>query len=357
MKISDRTAPLRRPLGAAIALACGAALAGGQGLELPKKSPHAVCTQVVGVTKLSVDYHRPQVKGRTVWGDVVPYGEIWRAGANENTVFETADPVRVGDVKIPAGRYGLHVIPQEASWTVVFNEDANQWGSYSYDESKDAARVEVRPQPVEHCESLTYAFTDIHTNGATLALRWEKLEARIPIHVATGEIVMAKIRETMAKGPERATVASAIGFALQYETGLDEALEWSETALSQEETADFVVWRTAVLEALGRTEEYEDGLAVSLELLNGPRELGNTGASLARLGRHTIALRFLEPAAELAPQSPQLWQLLGDSHLALGHGDEALTCYRKGLETSPPDFLRGVLERSVAKLERETRGS
>ncbi len=165
--------------------------------EKPRPSPHAVSMQRVGLTDITIDYHRPGVKGRTIWGDLVPYGMKegnqysnnnpfpWRAGANENTTFETSGNLLVEGKKLPAGKYGLHMIPGESEWVVIFNKVNDSWGSYAYDESKDALRVTVKSAPGEHKEWLAYEFDDLTTNSATVSLRWEKL--RVPFKIAVDE--------------------------------------------------------------------------------------------------------------------------------------------------------------------------
>lgn len=161
--------------------------------EKPRPSPHAVSMQRVGLTDITIDYHRPGVKGRTIWGDLVPYGLKegnqysnnkpfpWRAGANENTTFETSGNLLVEGKKLPAGKYSLHMIPGESEWVIIFNTVNDAWGSYSYDESKDALRVTVKSEEAPHKEWLSYEFDDLTTSSATVSLRWDKV--RVPFKV------------------------------------------------------------------------------------------------------------------------------------------------------------------------------
>ena len=114
-------------------------------LILPKASPRATVSQTVGLTEISITYDRPGVNGRPIWGTLVPWDSVWRAGANENTVIAFSSPVRVGDTDVPAGRYGLHMIPSRPEWTVILSRQANAWGSFSYDPAEDLLRVKVTP--------------------------------------------------------------------------------------------------------------------------------------------------------------------------------------------------------------------
>ena len=127
--------------------------------------------------KTVVTYGRPKVKGREVWGKLVPYGEVWRAGADEATVIAFEKDVVVEAMKLPAGQYGLFAIPAANEWTIIFNRVADQWGAYNYDEKKDALRVKVKAKPAAMSEELTY-----EKSGGDLVLRFDKLA--VPVHIS-----------------------------------------------------------------------------------------------------------------------------------------------------------------------------
>src|SRR5580765_3931245 len=116
-------------------------------LDLPRDSQHAKVIQRVGITDITINYHRPLVKGRKVWGNIVPYGQVWRAGANENTTIAFSDPVNIEGKSLAKGVYGLHMIPAENEWTIIFSKNSTAWGSFTYNQSEDALRVTVKPQP------------------------------------------------------------------------------------------------------------------------------------------------------------------------------------------------------------------
>ncbi|HEY2169440.1 MAG TPA: DUF2911 domain-containing protein [Candidatus Angelobacter sp.] len=118
-------------------------------LDLPRDSQHAKIIQRVGITDITINYHRPLVKGRKVWGGLVPYGQVWRAGANENTTIEFTDPVTVEGKQLARGIYGLHMLPTENEWTVIFSKAATAWGSFTYNQLEDALRVTVKSQTAE----------------------------------------------------------------------------------------------------------------------------------------------------------------------------------------------------------------
>src|ERR1700731_4979103 len=114
-------------------------------LDLPRPSQHAVVTQRIGITDITVNYHRPLANGRQIWGKVAPYGQVWRAGANENTTIAFSDPVTIDGQPLDKGTYGLHMIPGENQWTVIFSKNATAWGSFTYKKEQDAMRVNVKP--------------------------------------------------------------------------------------------------------------------------------------------------------------------------------------------------------------------
>src|SRR5438067_5240186 len=127
-------------------------------LDLPRPSQHAVVTQRIGVTDITIKYHRPLVNDRKIWGGLVPYGQVWRAGANFNTMISFTDPVTIEGQPLAAGTYGLHMIPNADEWTIIFSKNSTSWGSFTYDQAEDALRVNVKPATGDMHNALTYDF-------------------------------------------------------------------------------------------------------------------------------------------------------------------------------------------------------
>src|SRR4051812_39038426 len=152
-------------------------------LELPDASQLAVTKQRIGLTDITITYHRPLVNGRKVWGGLVPLGEVWRAGANENTTIEFSDPVMVEGQALPKGIYGLHMIPGADSWTIIFSKMASAWGSYTYSQTEDALRVNVKPVPNEMEEALQYSFEHLTPDSVAVTLKWEKLAVPFKVSI------------------------------------------------------------------------------------------------------------------------------------------------------------------------------
>src|SRR5579872_7151601 len=163
-------------------------------LNLPRQSQHALVTQRIGITDITINYHRPLANGRPVWGKLVPYGEVWRAGANENTTVTFTDPVTIEGQTLDKGTYGLHMIPGENQWTVIFSKTSSAWGSFSYKQDEDALRVTVKPQAAEFHDTLTYDFDDVKPDSAVVTLRWEKVAVPFKVAVNVNELVAASIK-------------------------------------------------------------------------------------------------------------------------------------------------------------------
>ena len=242
----------------ALLFVAGAADAQRQ-LTTPRVSPHAVVTQSVGLTDLSVDYHRPAVAGRAVWGELVPYGEVWRAGANENTVFRATTDIMVEGEALTAGTYGLHVIPTEGRWTVIFSTVSSAWGSYSYDPAEDALRVEVELRDGPAQERLAYRFDDPDFDSATLVLSWAGREMPVQITVDTPTVVLASM-ESELRGvagffPDGWNQIAT--YALDTGRRLDDALGWAGRSVELQPGFANRMTQADLLDALGRGDEAE----------------------------------------------------------------------------------------------------
>ena len=170
-------------------------------LDLPWPSPHATVSQVAGMTTFSVDYHRPGVNKRVIWGGLVPYDTVWRAGANENTVLSSTSAFTVGGTTLPAGRYGVFMVPTRTTWTIALSKQSNAWGAFSYDPAEDAVRFVVTPKAAEFTERLQYNFDDPTNTTVTLTMRWEKLAVSFPISINTDVVVLDSLKSQLRNLP------------------------------------------------------------------------------------------------------------------------------------------------------------
>jgi hypothetical protein len=166
-------------------------------LKLPQASPAAKVTHTVGLTDITVEYSSPAVKGRKIWGALVPFDKVWRAGANKATAVTFSQAVTVGETAVPAGTYALFAIPNAASWTLILNKVTEQWGSYEYKQDNDAARVTVKPSAIPNRERLTYLVSQFTNDAATIDLEWEKVRVSLPIKLKTTEQAAANVKAAL----------------------------------------------------------------------------------------------------------------------------------------------------------------
>lgn len=244
-------------------------------LNLPRESQRQEVSQIVGDTKISIVYHRPKVKGREIWGcqttDVipkggvtypclVPSGQVWRAGANENTTVEFSRDVMINGQPLPAGKYGFHAIPNQDEWTLIFSKVNDAWGSFSYDVKNDALRVKVKPEKADFHETLTYNFDDVSLDTAKVVLAWEKLH--VPFTVNVGDVhgrTLTQLREAIKnrKEDDVRPLNQAAGYVVTYKlkNHYDEAIGWLDTSLKTREIFGTLNAKARLLAEAGRKNE------------------------------------------------------------------------------------------------------
>jgi hypothetical protein len=214
---------------------CHIQTARAQALELPRLSPSAKVSQTVGLTEITVEYSSPGLRGRKVWGTVVPYGEVWRAGANQATKVSFSKDVTIAGTAVPAGEYALFIIPQKAPapWTVIISKDTKQWGSFAYKKEMDFLRLDVKPVTITERERLAFGFPDFTSDSATLALDWEKVRIPIAIKLGTTEQAAAGIKNLEANPQSPFTQAAR--YHLEQTKDLDAALKLADKSISIQE--------------------------------------------------------------------------------------------------------------------------
>lgn len=226
-------------------------------LNLPRASQHARFTQRIGLTDITVDFHRPLVNGRIIFGGLQAYGQVWRAGANENTLFEVTDPVTVNGQPLAKGVYGLHMIPGETSWIVIFSKNSTSWGSFTYDQSEDALRVTVTPQTIENHEALSYDFDSPKPNSVLITMRWEKVAVPFEVDVNTPEITQRSLRNQLRQRAqfEWSPWMEAANYLLVSNLSAEEALKDCDTSIQNEDRFENEVTKSRALTVLGRKDE------------------------------------------------------------------------------------------------------
>lgn len=334
-------------------------------------------TQHIGLVKVTVDYNSPDVhapngqdrRGK-IWGELVPWGTIdedfgtctecpWRAGANENTVFTVSHDVKINGQPLPAGSYGLHMIPmKDQDWTVIFSKNHTSWGSYSYDPKEDALRVKVKPSKSDYHEFLTYEFDERKPNQATVALKWEDLQVPWTISVDDpAGLYLARIRQELRNntGFNWQSWVAAAQYALQAKRP-NEALEFADQAINYrfigQENFQTLNVLAAAQELAGKTAEAkatrEKAWAHSTASVI---DLHQAGRQLLNQGKKEDALRLWEMNAK---RNPNVWPVhvgLARGYSANGRYKDALKHAKLALAQAPDDQNRRVLEAGIKKLE------
>jgi len=250
---------LRRTLlYASIALAGACSAVHAQSiLTLPEASQRAVVGQRIGLTDITIAYHRPLAGTRKIWGGLVPYGQVWRAGANENTTIEFSTPVSVEGKPLAKGIYGLHMIPDTDSWTVIFSNNSSSWGSFTYNQAEDALRVSVKPQPSEMHNALTYDFDDVKPGSAVVKLQWEKVAVPFTVAANETEVTLASLRNELRGGKQYVWEgpAEAAQYCLTNKVAYEEGLAWANKSIAIEERFDNLILKADLLKALNHESE------------------------------------------------------------------------------------------------------
>jgi tetratricopeptide (TPR) repeat protein len=332
---------------------CNAQTATGETLmlDLPRQSQHAQISQRIGITDITINYHRPLANGRQIWGKVVPYGEVWRAGANENTTITFSDPVTIEGQPLDKGTYGLHMIPNENEWTVIFSKDSKDWGSFSYKKDDDALRVTVKPQAAELHDALAYDFDDLKADSAVVTLRWDKVAVPFKVAVNVNDIVTASIRRQIHGLNQYYWEGwdDAAGYFLANKINLDEALKDEEQSIQAEERFDNLVGKSRILAAMGRKDDAETFLNKAVEK-GSAVQLYSYGRQLQVEKKQDEAFAIYRTGAKKFPGD---WTShLGLARVYSGQGDfdKAVKEVQSSLTTAP-DSNKASLERYVKRLQ------
>lgn len=324
-------------------------------LDLPRESQHGTVLQTIGTTDITVEYSRPSVKGRTIWGEVVPYDQVWRAGANENTRFSTTNDLTVEGRPLPAGTYGLHMIPTKDAWTIIFSKDHSAWGSFFYKKENDALRVSVTPRPGPMTEQVTYDFADVTKDGATLVLRWEKLEVPVKLGVDVHGIVLAGMGAQLSG-------LGAFGWEVWYEAahychaekiGPEKAMKWVDASIARQPNFENQTLKATMLEEQGKAAEAAALRKAMIDEATNA-QLNTYGYQLINDGKTAEAVKIFELNAKRHPNDPNVHDSLGEGYMMNGQNDMAIKSFKKSLGMNPPEGVRMNSIKCLKKLGVDT---
>jgi len=312
-------------------------------VNIPRQSQHALLTQRIGITDVTINYHRPLANGRKIWGGLVPYGQVWRAGANENTTITFSDPVTVEGQPLDKGTYGLHMIPGEDQWTVIFSKMSDAWGSFTYDEKEDALRVTVKPQATDLHDAVTYDFDDLKADSAALTLRWEKVAVPVKIAVNVNDIVASSLHKQL-RGIAQYTWDGwddAAQYLLSTKAHLDDALAYEEKSIQVEERYDNLLSKSQILEGMGKADDAAAAKKMALAKAS-PFQLHSYARQLQGQKKQEEAFAIFE--ANFKNHPDQWFAHSGEARVLTAKGDfpAAAKEMQKSHDMAPTQFQVGL---------------
>ena len=320
-------------------------------LNLPRASQHARVLQRIGLVDITIDYHRPLVAGRKIFGGLQAYGEVWRAGANENSTIEFSDDVTVEGHPVSKGVYGLHMIPREGAWTVILSKSATSWGSFTYDPAEDALRFEVTPRTIANQEALTYDFDNPTADAVVVAMRWEQRAVPFSIRVDTPAIGARSLRNQLRGRAqfEWQPWMEAANYLLAAHLDANEAVKDAEQSIAIEDRFENEMTLSQALTMLGRGDEASAARKKALALGSQP-QIHAFARALQAQGRQDEAIELFR---ENMRKDPSSWAGHNEAaRLAVVKGDFDTAVREMTLAASAsPDALRGQHADLVRRLK------
>jgi tetratricopeptide (TPR) repeat protein len=321
-------------------------------------SPAANVSQTIGISTVTVQYSRPKVNGREIWGALVPYGwnvqgfgngseAPWRAGANENNVLTLSHTAKIEGKDVPAGSYGLFfVINEDNTGEVILSKEYQSWGSFFYDQAKDQLRSKITLREIPHTELLTFDFINIDKNSADLVLNWEKKQFPVKIQFAVDEIVMTNAEQEL-KGPVGFTPQgriSAANYALTNNVNHTKALEWIDAAIAQTKTFPALQIKSGLLKQIGKSEDADKIMTEAMTVAT-ENQLNNYGYQLLGEGNMDKAIEILTLNTVRHPKSANAWDSLGEAYALKGDKANAIKNFKKSLSMNPPANVKANSEK------------
>jgi len=331
----------------------GVGLAQSFVLNLPLQSQQAEISQRLGITDITINYHRPLINDRKVWGDLVPYGKVWRAGANINTTITFSDPVTIEGKPLAAGTYGLHMIPNADEWTIIFSRNSTSWGSFTYDQSEDVLRVNVKPTASDMHNALTYDFDQLKPDSAVVELEWEKVAVPFKVSVDVHDLVQANLKKQLRDLSQYTWMSwdDAANYFVTEKFGYDEALVYVNKSIENEDRYDNETTKAKVLTALNRKDEAASAQKKALDLAS-PLQVHLFARQLQAEKHNEEAFVIFR---ENAKKHPDLWFVhtgLARVYSSEGKFDDAAKEMKLSMAVAPDNqkvYLDGLEKRLESK--------
>jgi hypothetical protein len=320
-------------------------------LDLPLQSQRAQISQRIGITDVTIAYHRPLVNDRKVWGALVPYGQVWRAGANINTTITFSDPVMIEGKPLDKGTYGLHMIPNADEWTIIFSKNSTSWGAFTYDEKEDALRVSVKPKAADMHNALTYDFDELKPDSAVVELEWEKVAVPFKVSVDVHDAVQASLKKQLRNLSQYTWLSwdDAANYLLTEKIAYDDALKYVDKSIENEDRYDNELTKSKVLTALNRKEEAAAAQKKALDLAN-PLQVHIYARQLQGEKRSDEAFVIFRENAKKHPDQWFVHSGLARIYCSQGKFDDAAKEMKLAL-AGAPDNQKTYVDGLVKKLE------
>lgn len=322
-------------------------------ITLPDKSQQSTIMQRIGYTDITITYHSPGTMGREIWGVLVPYGKVWRAGANVNTVFTMTHDVKIEGQELAAGSYGLHLLPGKDEWTFIFSKDYTSWGSYFYDEQEDALRVTVPVEDApEYRDWMAFDFHKRERGQASILLSWADKHAKFGLSLDIDGIALDHIRKQLHSDAywEWFSWCQAADYCAQYEINTKEALQWIDRSIGLQENFSNLDVKTKLLRQLGKGEAAEQAITRAVEV-------GNE-IHLERYGRRFLRQKDFEQAefifGQALKKNDTYWRAhfnRGNALKGMGKKREAQKAFEAALLYAPEGNKSGI-KASLASLQK-----
>jgi Protein of unknown function (DUF2911) len=322
-------------------------------LDLPRASQRAEISQRVGVTDITIRYHRPLMNDRKVWDDLVPYGKVWRAGANENTTITFSDPVLIEGKPLDKGTYGLHMIPTASEWTVIFSKNSTSWGAFTYDQAEDALRVTVKPTTADMHNALTYDFDQLKPDSAVVELEWEKVAVPFKVSVNVHDLTEASLKNQLRNLSQYTWMSwdDAANYLLTEKIALADALKYANKSIENEDRYDNEMTKSKVLLALDRKDEAATAQKKALDLAS-PLQVHLFGRQLQGEKKNEEAFAIFRENAKKHPDQWFVHSGMARMYCAQGKFDDAAKEMKLALAAAPDNqkvYVDGLVKKLEAK--------
>jgi hypothetical protein len=320
-------------------------------LDLPLQSQRAEVSQRIGITDITIDYHRPLVNDRKVWDGVVPYGKVWRAGANMNTTIKFSDPVQIEGKPLDKGTYGLHMIPNADEWTIIFSKNSTSWGAFTYDQAEDALRVTVKPKASDMHNALTYDFDDLQKDSAVVELEWEKIAVPFKVSVDVHNVAQANLKNQLRNLSQYTWMSwdDAANYLLTEKIAYNDALTYANKSIETEDRYDNEMTKSKALTALNRKDEALAAQKKALDMAS-PLQIHMYARQLQGEKRSDEAFVIFRENAKKHPDQWYVHSGLARIYCSQGKFDDAAKEMKVAL-AGAPDNQKSYVDGLVKKLE------